>query len=98
MRRSGRCGSLAGDVSLAILSPRTFATAKRDREPGDPRDSECPGPKGYRGTLTPCQDSGPSSIGSRLPSRIDCGYAYGDQRCHRSKRWRTTCGLCGLCG
>jgi len=31
------CGSLAGDGSLAILSPRAFATAKRDREPGDPR-------------------------------------------------------------
>ena len=63
-----------------------------------PQTCECPGPLGYRGTLTPSQDSGPSSIGSRLPSRNDCGYAYGDQRCHRSKRWRTTCGLCGLCG
>ena len=62
------------------------------------RPCECPGAKCYRGTLTPSRDSGPSSKGSRLPSRNECGYAYGDQRCHRSKRWRTTCVLCGLCG
>jgi hypothetical protein len=38
-------GSLAGDVSLAILSQRASATAKRDRDPGDPTDMRVPRPE-----------------------------------------------------
>ena len=96
LKISERIGDQAG-VATCYAALALPATAKRDREPGDPETCECPGPKGYRGTLYSGSDSGPSSIGSRLPSRHDCSYAYGDQRCHRSKRWRTTC-LCGLCG
>ncbi len=38
-------GSLAGDVSLAILSQRASATAKRERDPGDPTDMRVPRPE-----------------------------------------------------
>ena len=38
-------GSLAGDVSLAILSQRASVTAKRDRDPGDPTDMRVPRPE-----------------------------------------------------
>jgi hypothetical protein len=71
-----------------MLSLRLDHTPKRDRGSlATPETCECPGPRGYRGTLSARQGSGSSFIGSRLSSRIDGGYAYGDQRCHRSKRW-----------
>ena len=52
----------------------------------NPQTSECPGPRGYRGTLTADQNSGLKTDGLSPPFPHNCGYAYGDQRCHRSMR------------
>ena len=63
-----------------------------------PRHASAPAHEVTGALLLCAKVQGSSFIGSRPSSRIDGGYAYGDQRCHRSKRWRTTRGLCGLCG
>ncbi len=88
-----------GRRELSDLVPASLRDGQAGQGAWRPqRHASAPARKVTEALLLRSQDSGPSSIGSRLPSRNDCGYAYGDQRCHRSKRWRTTCVLCGLCG